>query len=227
MDFEHNRNFRRAKREKAPHSEPADSARTFRRDSRHSVSDAAATRHHPLITGEINEAISKRRWTDGDLFDKLYPRLCEISHRQLRKGWPREVLETRELVSELYFKLCRENLPQMENRAHFFGICARLVRQILIARVRRLNAVIHGGKIQFTTIDESMKVVETAFDDMLRLDRAMKKLRRYDPWLHLVVSVHLYLEMTISETAEALNVSESKIKVDYRYAKAWLKVELS
>lgn len=227
MDFEYKREYKRAKRERAPLSIPAPRARRARPDNRRSASDPVTARQESFRTGEINEAISKKRWTDGDLFDKLYPRLCEISHKQLRKGWRDETLETRELVSELYFKLCRENLPQMENRAHFFGICARLVRQILIARVRQVSAIIRGGHIHFTSIDESMKVAKTAFDDMLRLDRAMKKLRRYDPWLHLVVSVRLYLEMTVSETAEALNVSESKIKSDYRFAKAWLKVELA
>ena len=227
MDFEYKRQYKRVKKERASLSEPTLRPRKASPDSRRSATDPVKARQESFRTGEINEAINKKRWTDGDLFDKLYPRLCEISHKQLRKGWRGETLETRELVSELYFKLCRENLPQMENRAHFFGICARLVSQILIARIRHISTIMRGGGVHFTSIDESMSVAQTAFDDMLRLNRAMKKLRRYDPWLHLVVSVRLYLEMTVSETAEALNVSESKIKSDYRFAKAWLKVELA
>jgi DNA-directed RNA polymerase specialized sigma24 family protein len=90
-----------------------------------------------------------------------------------------------------------------------------------------MQSIINGGGIKFVSIHESIKAVECAFDDLLRLDQAMKRLRRYDSWLHLVVSIHLYLEMTISETAEVLEVSESKVKSDYRFARAWLKNELS
>ena len=178
-------------------------------------------------TSEINDCINQKGWSDSSLFSKLYPQLCEISHRQLRRGWRGETLETRELVSELYLRLLRFNLPYIQNRAHFFALCARTTRRILIDRVRHMQSIINGGGIKFVSIHESIKAVECAFDDLLRLDQAMKRLRRYDSWLHLVVSIHLYLEMTISETAEVLEVSESKVKSDYRFARAWLKNELS
>jgi len=188
---------------------------------------SVAALQQPLNTIELNECIKSKGWADDVLFRKIYPRLCEISHRQLRKGWRGETIETQELVSELYFKLCRENLPPMQNRGHFFAICARMVRQILIARVGHANSIVQGGGVKFVSLHESIKSVESALDDMLRLDSAMEKLRIYDTWLYKVASIHLYLEMTIPETALALEVSVSKAKADYRFAKAWLRNELS
>lgn len=178
-------------------------------------------------TERINSCNDSQQWSDDELFAEVYPRLCQIAHRQLRKGWWRETIQTEELVAELYFRLLRTRLPQLKNQSHFYGICARLVQQMLIERLRKMKSLKRGGEYRFVSVHESIELLDNVLDEVLRLNRAMRKLRRFDPWLSLLAGMHLYLEMTFSEMAEALGVTEPKIKADYKFARAWLQLELS
>ena len=179
-----------------------------------------------VSTVEINNWINGTRRGESNLIDGIYDRLCDIAHSQLRRGWRCDHVETTELVSELYLKLQREKLPKIQNRSHFFAICALLSRQILIGKVRNFLAQKCGGSYQHTSIHESMQLMEANQEILLQIDEAMNGLQRYDEFKYLVASLRIYLGFTIEEIASALDVSTSTVKRNWKFASAWLSREI-
>ena len=177
-------------------------------------------------TQMINDWLTGDRVSNGELFAGLYVELSRIAHRVLAKGWRCDPLETTELVSELYLRLRREHLHSVNNRAHFLAICALLIHQIMIERVRRCLAEKTGGKFQHMTLNDSMEIRDVSLDGLRRINEAVGELRRRDPWLFQLACLRLYLGMTNQEIAEALGVHPSKIKRDWRFASTWLRSEL-
>ncbi len=177
-------------------------------------------------TQDINRWIAGERHIGNDIFPQLHQQLSDIARRQLGKGWRFEPMETGELVSELYLRLVRERLPEIQNRSHFFAICAMLAFRILIERVRKYNADKCGGKIVHVSLHESIELKEVSVENLRRINEAIERLRRLDQWLFQVASLRLYLGMNYGEIAAALEVHESKIKRDWKFASTWLAREL-
>jgi len=190
------------------------------------VGKGSALRAGTCDTQDINRWIAGDRENGNDIFPELYLQLSDIARRQLGKGWRFEPLETDELVSELYLRLVRERLPEIQNRAHFFAICAMLAFRILIERVRKFKTDKCGGKIIHVSLHESIELKEVGVENMRRINEAIERLRRLDQWLFQVASLRLYLGMSYGEIAAALEVNESKIKRDWKFASTWLAREL-
>jgi len=121
------------------------------------------------------------------------------------------------------------NVPGVswQNRAHFFAVCAKLMRRILVDRARARRAQKRGGGMAAPAFDEAFFVPNAPSSDMVALDEAMNRLSKIDERKSLVVEMRFFGGLSIEESAEVLNVSAETVKRDWKLAKVWLLRELS
>jgi len=172
-------------------------------------------------------------WQEGnkDALDQLMPLVYEELHKlaagYLRKEQKVQTLQPTVLLHEAYVRMVEQELPRWESRAHFFGVAARLMRQILVDHARTRNAFKRGGEFQKISLDDAAPVFshnDTAA--LLSLDSALIKLAAFDERKARVLEMRAFGGMTATETAVALGVSEPTVKRDMRMAQAWLRREL-
>lgn len=163
-----------------------------------------------------------------DLLPHVYDELRGVARRQLR-GADAATLEPTALVNEVYLRLVDQQMADVADRAHFHGLCARVMRQILVDRARRRKALRRGGgRVQAlpTAVD-----VEATDDlggrlDVLALDEALLRLDGIDSRKARVVELRLFGGLQIGEVAAALGVSRRTVEADWFFARAWLRAEL-
>jgi RNA polymerase sigma factor (TIGR02999 family) len=129
-------------------------------------------------------------------------------------------------VHETYLRLVDQRHADWQNRAHFFGVAARVMRRILVDHARRHGASKRGEGVSCLSIDEARDVAGSTEVPILALDLALDRLERVDSDLARVVELRAFGGLTIEETAQVLSVSPSTAKRDWRTAKAWLNREL-
>jgi RNA polymerase sigma factor (TIGR02999 family) len=170
------------------------------------------------------------RWKDGDslafrrLIDRVYDRLRSLAAQALRKNWLNQSLQPTELVHEVYLKLASATPPNWKDRAHFFRLAARMMRQILIDRARAKAAQKRDANLIPL---EQERVAGDISENLVNLDEALKELGRVDQDQERLVELRYFLGLTIEETAEVLGVSSGTISRNWRLAKAWLKRRLT
>jgi RNA polymerase sigma-70 factor (ECF subfamily) len=171
-------------------------------------------------------------WGEGDrsALDRLLPLVAEELHRLAHRYMSREreghTLQTTALVNEAYLKLIDQRNVRWQNRAHFFGIAAQLMRRILIDHARKhLGANSGGGKT--ISLDDVAVVSDERAAELVALDDALADLSRMDERKGRVVELRYFGGLSVSEIAEVLSVSEDTITRDWRRAKAFLRRELS
>lgn len=156
----------------------------------------------------------------------VYDEMRRLAHRYLRRERPGHTLQSTALVHEAFVRLTGNAPPQWEDRAHFFGIAAHLMRQILVEYARSRNAGKRGGAAIKLAID-GVDVPDQGPDlDIVALDDAMKDLARIDPQQSRVVELRFFSGLSIEDTAEVLGISESTVKRDWNTARVWLFREL-
>ena len=173
-----------------------------------------------------------RAWSDGDdaALEQLIP-LMEAELRRLARGYMgRErqghTLQTTALVNEAFLRLTDARHVRWQDRAHFLGISARLMRRVLVDYARRRGFHKRGGGAQRVTLDEAvMPAADPAFD-VVALDRALEALEKSDPRKSRTVELRFFGGLSVEETAEVLKVSTDTVKRDWRLAKLWLLREL-
>lgn len=171
-------------------------------------------------------------WSRGDrtalsqLLPLVYTELRRIAARQLRKERTDHTLQPTALVHEAYLRLVDQRQVDWQDRAHFFGAAAQVMRRILVDYARRRMAEKRGHGARLVSIDEAAEVA--AFDDqsILALDRALDRLAKLDARLAELVQFRAFAGLTIEEAAHLLQVSPSTAKRNWRTAKAWLNREL-
>jgi RNA polymerase sigma factor (TIGR02999 family) len=182
--------------------------------------------------GEITEGL--RDWSDNrrdDSADALlklvYAELQRQAHRYLQKERAGHTLQTTALVHEAYLKLVEQKSVAWESRSHFFAIAATMMRRILIDYAKTKHRVRRGGVLPDLPLENALtiSVGETDFD-LLALDEALNRLAANEAQLARVVELRFFSGLDVVETAEALGISESTVKRDWRMAKAWLHREL-
>jgi RNA polymerase sigma factor (TIGR02999 family) len=180
----------------------------------------------PQITGLL------RAWSDGDTsaFEALVP-LVEAELRRLARIYmARErrdhTLQATALVNEAFVRLIGTQDVLWQDRAHFLGIAARLMRRVLIDHARAQAFQKRGGGQRKVTLDDALLVYPAPTVDMLALDRALEALSAVDARKGRVVEMRYFGGMTVEETAQALHVSADTVKRDWRLAKLWLLREL-
>lgn len=136
-------------------------------------------------------------------------------------------LQTSALVNEAYLRLMEQRGVHWQGRAHFYGIAARLMRQILVDYTRRRRYAKRGGDARRVSLDEAMLVSDERADDIVALDDALKHLAEVDARQSRIVELRFFYGLSIEETAEALDVSPATVMRDWTFAKAWLRRAVS
>jgi RNA polymerase sigma factor (TIGR02999 family) len=174
------------------------------------------------------------KWSEGDreALDRLVPFIYDELHRiaesQFRRERPGNTLQPTALVNELYLRLVKQTGVSWQNRSHFFGIAARIMRQILVDRARERNAAKRGsGDYKLDLTEVSDVPANTQSLDLLALDRALDELSSFDAKQGRIVEMKFFGGLSIEETAETLEVSPATVKREWALAKAWLFRELS
>lgn len=171
-------------------------------------------------------------WNNGDeaardeLLPLVYDELRRLARRHLQRERPNHTLEPTALVHEAYLRLLGEEGTTWENRAHFFGIAARLMRQILINHAEARNAARRGGgaiKLSLTSADRRSGDSDM---DLIALDDALKALSRLDARQAQIVEMRFFGGLSVEETAAVLDLSPATIKREWSTARAWLRREI-
>ncbi len=182
-------------------------------------------------THEITQLLQD--WSKGDqaAFDQLVPLVQSELHRLAKRYMAGErqgnILQPTALVNEAYLRLIDWKNVQWQNRAHFFGVSAQLMRRILVDVARSQNYAKHGGGAQHVSLAEAGAISHEKEIDLLALDEALGRLAALDPRQSQVVEMRYFGGMELGEIAEVLGVSLGTVKRDWSIARLWLKRELS
>jgi RNA polymerase sigma factor (TIGR02999 family) len=161
----------------------------------------------------------------NQLLPLVYAELRRIAARQLRGERANHTLQPTALVHEAYLRLVDQRQVDWQNRAHFFGVAAQVMRRILVDHARRHSASKRGEGVPCMSIDEAREVAASNEMPVLALDQALDRLEKIDSDLARIVELRAFGGLTIEE-AHVLNVSPSTAKREWRTAKAWLGREL-
>jgi RNA polymerase sigma factor (TIGR02999 family) len=171
-------------------------------------------------------------WSNGDraALDKLLPlvsdELHRLAHQHLRRERPGHTLQTTALVHEAYLELVDQRQVRWQNRAHFFGIAAHLMRRILVEYARRRASAKRGGGQPRVTLSEEVVGTTEPTVSLVALDDALRTLAAFDPQQSRIVELRFFGGLTVEETADVMGMSPRTIKREWRVAKAWLQREL-
>jgi RNA polymerase sigma factor (TIGR02999 family) len=167
-------------------------------------------------------------WGRGDqaALDKLLPLVDEelrrLAGRYMRRESPGHTLQTSALVNEAYLRLIEQKSVHWQNRAHFFGIAAQLMRRILVDHARRHQYAKRGGGAQKVTLDEAAMVTQERAEGLVALHEALTRLAAMDERKGRIVEMKFFGGLTTEEVAEVLGVTPRTIEREWRKAKAWL-----
>ena len=172
-------------------------------------------------------------WGNGDqaardeLMPLVYEELRRLAHRYMDRERPGHTLQTSALVNEAYLRLIDQNDVHWQNRAHFFGIAAQMMRRILVDYARKRRYDKRGGGARTVPLDDAMIVSDERAADVVALDDALKSLAELDPRKSQIVELRFFGGLSIEETAEVLAVSPGTVMRDWTLAKAWLRREMT
>ena len=171
-------------------------------------------------------------WGAGDeaaleeLVPVVYQELRKMARRYMATERPDHTLQASALVNEAYLKLVDVRQIEWQNRAQFFGVCAQLMRRILVDFARRQGYLKRGGGARQVKFDENMLVGGAQTTNLPALDDALNALATVAPRKVRVVELRFFAGLSVEETAEVLNVSPDTVVRDWRMAKVWLHREL-
>jgi len=173
-----------------------------------------------------------QKWSDGDavaleqLTPVIYSELHRIAKRYMSRERDNHTLQTTALVNEAYLRLIDWKTAKWENRAHFFGVSAQLMRRILVdfARKRPKNS---DGVIRHVELEEALTISVNRDSDLVALDEALVELAKFDERKAKIVELKFFGGLSVEETAEVLGVSGITVLREWQKAKAWLYRELS
>ena len=172
-------------------------------------------------------------WGKGDkeALDALLPLVYEELRKQaagyLRRERVGHTLQTTALIHEAYLKLVDQKNVHWQNRAHFFGIAAQLMRRILVDHARTKKRAKRGGSDIRVTFNDANLMGQAKDLDIVALDEALNRLAEIDEQQSRIVELRFFSGLTVEETAEVLAISPATVKRDWSMAKAWLHREIS
>ena len=173
-----------------------------------------------------------RAWSEGDetALNELVPLVERELHRLARAYMRRErkghTLQATALVNEVFLRLAHAPNPRWQDRAHFVGIAARLMRQVLVDHARSRGYRKRGGAVQRVPLDKALLITPEPDLDVLAVDRALEAFAKIDPRKSQVVELRFFGGLSVEETADLLGISVETVKRDWRFAKLWLSREL-
>lgn len=172
-------------------------------------------------------------WSTGDqaardqLMALVYDELRRLAHQYMRAERPGHTLQTSALVNEAYVKLVDQRDVHWQNRAHFFGLAAQLMRRILVDHARSRRSSKRGGDAHPVSLDEALVVSNERSAEVVALDEALDRLATVDKRKSQIVELRFFGGLSIEETAEILAVSPGTVMRDWTLAKAWLRREIT
>jgi RNA polymerase sigma-70 factor (ECF subfamily) len=188
----------------------------------------------PSEQPELDVTEMLRAWVRGahgaeeQLLRAVYDQLHAQAARAMRREGREHTLQVTALVHEAYLRLAEQRPKQWQNRAHFFGIAAQMMRRILVDHARARHAAKRGGGVQEITLDRIDAAAPGESDpiEILALHDALERLAAFDVTQARVVELRYFGGMSIEETAEALEMSPATVKREWAVARAWLRREL-
>jgi RNA polymerase sigma factor (TIGR02999 family) len=171
-------------------------------------------------------------WNNGDksAMERLLPlverELHRLAHAYMRREDPDHTLQTTALINETYMRLVDQRKVQWQNRAHFFGIAAQIMRRILLNYARDRDRQKRGGKAIHVSLSEAFIIPVEKDREIIVLNDALIKLEAIDERKAKVVELRFFGGLTVEEVAEVLKVSTVTILRDWAFAKAWLSREM-
>jgi RNA polymerase sigma-70 factor (ECF subfamily) len=171
-------------------------------------------------------------WSAGNdaALEKLFPlvekELHRLAHNYVRKLRPGNTLQTTAVINETYIRLVDQNKVQWQNRAHFFGIAATMMRRFLLNYIRDRKAQKRGGGAIEVSLADAMLVTEEKSHEILALEEALCRLAEIDGRKAKVAEFLYYGGLSVNEIAEVLKVSPITVRRDWTMAKAWLAREV-
>ena len=173
------------------------------------------------------------RWRCGErqaldsLMPLVYEELRRLARHYVAREQPGHTLQTTALVHEAYLRLVGQNPPEWKDRAHFFGVAARLMRQILVDHARASQAVKRGGGCsKVTLVDDVSGAVGVHGMDILALDEALRNLSELHPQQAQIVELRFFSGLSIEDASEVLQISPATVKRHWTAARAWLYREM-
>jgi|SRR5512138_2626263 RNA polymerase sigma factor (TIGR02999 family) len=172
------------------------------------------------------------RWSDGDqsALDELTPivygELRQVAAAYLRRERPGHTLQATALVNEAYLRLVGKARGRWQGREHFYGIAARLMRQVLVEHARKHQADKRGGGRAPLALSHAEEVSGTAEVDLLGVHEALERLASFDAQQARIVELRFFGGLSIEEAAEALGVGHATVEREWSLARAWLRKEL-
>jgi RNA polymerase sigma factor (TIGR02999 family) len=168
------------------------------------------------------------RWRSGDraaldaLIPVVYEELRTLANHYLRREPSNHTLQSTALVHEAYVRLAGQKTPDWQGRTHFYGVAARLMRQVLVDHARRRDAAKRGGDAITLSLDERLVGGAPQNLDVLALDEALNRLGELSPQQSQIVELRFFSGLSIEETSEVLGVSPGTVKRGWTTARAWL-----
>ena len=167
-------------------------------------------------------------WSNGDqtayerLVPLVYAELHRLSHHYMGRERSDHTLQTTALINEAYVRLVDQKKTQWQNRAQFFGVCAELMRRILVDYARKRGYQKRGGGAQKVTLDETLEIYAEKTTDLVALDEALKSLAEFDPRKARVVELRFFGGLNVEETAEVMGIHANTVIRDWSAARSWL-----
>ena len=185
----------------------------------------------PAIPEEITQLLLS--WSNGDdaaleqLIPLVYPELKRVARRYMGRESPGHTLQTSALINEAYLQLVDQQAVKWQDRAHFFRMASRVMRNILIDHARKHGYQKRGAGAIHVALDDVTIAQGSRAAELVALDDALTALAAVDPRKVELVELRFFGGLTVDETAEVMGLSSITIKREWRSAKAWLQTEIS
>lgn len=172
------------------------------------------------------------RWSGGDssareeLMPFVHAELRRLASRYMRRERVNHTLQPTALVNEAYLRLVNQQKVLWQNRAQFFGLAAKLMRNILVDHARSHHADKRSGQQYTVSLSHADRICEKPEIDLIALHEALERLAAHDHQKSQIVELRFFGGLTIDETAEVLEISHATVERDWKMARAWLRREL-
>jgi len=182
-------------------------------------------------SNEITALLVAWKAGDGEALQRLisvvYPEMRKIARVHLARRSGGQTFESAALANEAYLRLIRAKGLECKDRAHFFAVCAQIIRRVLVDHARNRRRIKRGGGAVEVTLDEAFLPTRIDAVDVLALDEALGSLSRIDARKCRVVELRFFGGLSVEESAEVLQVSPETVMRDWKMARAWLYRELT
>jgi RNA polymerase sigma factor (TIGR02999 family) len=184
----------------------------------------------PDLSKQVSELLAN--WNQGNaeareaLMPLVYNELRKLAASHLRRERSDHTLQPTALVHEVYLRLAEQKNVQWQDKSHFFGVAAQLMRRILVDHARSHMADKRGSGLPKASLNEAIAMSRERPAELLALDESLTQLASADPQQGRIVELRVFAGLTIEQTAEVLGISPATVKRDWNLAKAWLLREI-